>query len=242
MKWGADCLLASGSHLHCVPWFMSPCVHVRERALPVRWGHDESGVLLAGPVTATHCFTCFAFCLKKKRCFTGINSHWVSHSVTACVSIYVCTFTFLHVKGIYIYFFLKLCLQAYTRRCYFLRESQRVKSSLCHSLQLWSQWQDVPTSWCMLNSPCCTLYLPVILRALYTWLILHRRQHFWTDLVTVPLGASLHSCIQHTGIFCSRDCFSWFVCSACATCSICTTAQSWLEGQRSTPRCGRAEN
>lgn len=185
-------------------WFLSPRVHVRERALPARWGHKESEVLLAVPVTAAHRFPCFAFCLKKKRCFTRVNSHWVSHRVTACLSVYLRTFTFPHVKGIYISFFPpKLC----TSMLFFEREPAGKNISV----QQWSEWQ-VPRAWCMLNSRWCTLYLPATFCALYTWFILYRWQHFWTYLGTVALGAAPHSCI-YTCIF--RLCrLGWFVGSA----------------------------
>lgn len=80
------------------------------------------------------------------------------------------------------------------------------------SVQLWSEWQDVPRAWCMLNSRWCTLYLPATFWALYTWLILYRWQHFWTYLATVALGAAPCSCI-YTCIF--RLCrLGWFVGSA----------------------------
>lgn len=134
-------------------------------------------------------------------------------TATGChaVSRPVCLFTFVHLhffalrESTYHFFFPpKLC----TSMLFFEREPAGKNISV----QLWSEWQDVPRAWCMLNSRWCTLYLPATLWALYTWLIWYRWQHFWTYLVMVALGAAPHSCI-YTGIFCLCR-LGWFVGSA----------------------------
>lgn len=167
----AVCLLASALASRAVI-----SVSPRPRAPPARWGHEESEALLAGPVTAAHRFACFAFCLKKKKGASQESTATGCHTVSRPA----CLFTRVHLhfsalrEYTYHFFPPKLC----TSMLFFEREPAGKNISV----QLWSEWQDVPRAWCMLNSRCCTLYLPTTFWALYTWLILYRWHTAFLDL------------------------------------------------------------
>lgn len=77
-------------------------------------------------------------------------------------------------RDIYRYIFFINCVCKHAR--YFFEREPAGKNI---TVELWSEWQDIPRAWCMLNSHCCTLYLPVIFCTLYTWLILYRRNIVW---------------------------------------------------------------
>lgn len=126
----ADCLLASRSRFYCVASFtLSPACACESGyvcsscLMRSRW---EIG-LLAGPVIASHCFgCCFASCLRRKRCFTGINSYLVS--CMHALSVYSCIFTYRCINGVF-----QACMcvcKHMCSRCHFSRVSWQAKKSL----------------------------------------------------------------------------------------------------------------
>lgn len=128
----ADCLLASRSRFYCVASFTLSPACACERAyvcssclMRSQW---EIG-LLAGPVIASHCFgCCFSSCLRRKRCFTGINSYLVS--CMHALSVYSCKFTYLCINGV-----LQACMcvcKHTCSRCRFSRVSWRAKEITEH--------------------------------------------------------------------------------------------------------------
>lgn len=133
-KWSTDCLLAIRLYLHCVPWFMSPCVHLRERVLPSWWGHMRARA--AG--RACHCcslFYLFSFLPEEEKV---LHRNQQPLGVTPCHRLSVfdlrtCIFLHDNRKYIYIDTFLSFlnCVCKHAR--YFLTGSQRVKTSMCNS-------------------------------------------------------------------------------------------------------------
>lgn len=150
----ADCLLASRSGFYCVASFtLSPacaCESAYVCSSCLMRSQWEIG-LLAGPVIASHCFgCCFSSCLRRKRCFTGINSYLVScmHALSVCS----CKFTYLCINGVF-----QACMcvcKHICSRCQFFKSELAGKKSLSISEAVTRL-----SAWYMVNSAEQTIFL-----------------------------------------------------------------------------------